>query len=308
MNFAPHLFSLKESPINWRNYLKNEGFVVLCDILDDMEQTDLLETFKREFTTVSPNFNFNNPDTWTIANTPTMFGKGMSVYNGFGQADFMWKLRTHPNIQNPFKTLFCTDELVTSLDGFSIFVSDKQKSKSWLHIDQHPNNKLYSIQASYNMFPVNADDAGFVVIPKTHKTFTPEQKNKADWIVVDQDTFQPEAVKLLIPGNCLTIWNSRLVHANTGMSKRNKNEIPERINRFTPYITFLPKSLRTEKVKKERIEAYINGKATSHWSNKCEIKTYPYGFKKLYESRGFNTLEPRLTIDGKIPEERLNLL
>ena len=72
------------------------------------------------------------------------------------------------------------------------------------------------------------------------------------------------------------------------MSKRNKNKIPERINRFTPYITFLPKSLRTEKVKKARIEAYINGKATSHWSNKCEIKTYPYGFKKLYESRGFN--------------------
>ena len=312
MTFAPHIFSVKDPPRHWRNYLENEGFVVLCDILDTSEQADLLDTFKREFTTVSPNFNFSNPDTWTIANTPAMFGKGMSVYNGFGQADFMWKLRTHTNVQKPFKTLFCTDDLVTSLDGFSIFVSDKQKSKSWLHIDENPDNELYSIQASYNMFPVQAGDAGFVVVPKSHKTFTPKPKNKADWIVVDQDTFQPEAVKLLIPGNCLTIWNSRLVHANTGMTKinknRNKKEIPERINRFTPYITFLPKSLRTEKVKDKRIQAYKDGKATSHWSNKCEIKTYPYGFKKLYESRGFNTLKPTMTHGGKIPQDRLNLL
>ena len=245
MTFAPYIFSVKDPPRHWRNY-KNEGFVVLCDILDTSEQADLLDTFKREFTYVSPNFNFSNPDTWTIANTPAMFGKGMAVYNGFGQSDFMWKLRTHANVQKPFKTLFCTDELVTSLDGFSIFVSDKQKSKSWLHIDQHPDNKLYSIQASYNMFPVNARDAGFIVVPKSHKTFTPEPKNKGDWIVVDQETFEPQAVKLLIPGNCLTIWNSRLVHANTGMTKINKNkkEIPERINRFTPYITFLPKSTK----------------------------------------------------------------
>ena len=89
---------------------------------------------------------------------------------------------------------------------------------------------------------------------------------------------------------------------------KNKKEIPERINRFTPYITFLPKSLRTEKVKVARIQAYKDGKTTSHWSNKCELKTYPYGFKKLYESRGFNTLTPTLSENGDIPPERLILL
>ena len=55
------------------------------------------------------------------------------------------------------------------------------------------------------MFPVMAMTCGFVVIPKTHKTFTPQTKNKGDWIVVDQEMFQPEALKLLIPGNCLTM-------------------------------------------------------------------------------------------------------
>ena len=313
MTFAPPLFSVKDNPRYWRNYLANEGYVVLTDILTSDGQEQLYDTFKKEFTEVSPKFNFQDPSTWTIENTPAMFGKGMAIYNGLGQSDFMWQLRTHPNIQVPFKTLFNTNNLVCSLDGFSIFVSPDQKSKSWLHIDQHPKNDIYSIQASYNMFPVNAEDAGFLVVPKSHKTFKPETKNKADWFVVDQETFQEKAVKLLIPGNCLTLWNSKLIHANAGMVKPKKNkgvplEQPSRINRLTAYVTFLPKSLRPEPIKELREETYKNGKTTSHWSNRCEVKTYPYGFKKLYESRGFNTLVPRLTETGDIPPERLNLL
>ena len=68
------------------------------------------------------------------------------------------------------------------------------------------------------MFPVDEHDAGFVVVPKSHKSFRPEFKGKADWHVVDQEAFLPKAVKLLIPKNCITLWNSRLVHANAGMS------------------------------------------------------------------------------------------
>ena len=54
----------------------------------------------------------------------------------------------------------------------------KQKSKSWLHIDQNPNNNIYSIQGSYNFMPVNNDDAGFICIPKSHITFSPKIKHK----------------------------------------------------------------------------------------------------------------------------------
>lgn len=313
MSFAPPVFNVNENPRKWRNYLDSEGYVVLTDILNSEQYSDLLETFQREFTQVSPRFSFTDSETWTIANTPAMFGKGMAIYNGFGQSDFMWKLRTNSNIQSPFKTLFNTEELVTSLDGFSVFVSDKQKSKSWLHIDENPKNDIFSIQGAYNMFPVNSGDAGFLVVPGSHKTFKPETPHKKDWIVVDQETFLPQAVKLLIPENSFTLWNSRLIHANTGMVKiKQKKEAtrtpPTRINRITAYVTFLPKELRSEKIKDARIETYKDGKTTSHWSNRCEVKTYPYGFKKRYESRGFNTLEPRLTETGDIPPDRACLL
>ena len=306
MTFAPPVFRVNDDSSSWIDYLDTNGYVVLTDILSKSEKSELFQTFKREMNRVSPNFDFENSKTWDIKNTPAMFGKGMAIFNGFGQSDFMWKLRTHPNIQSPYKTLFKTDKLVTSLDGFSLFVSQNQKSKSWLHTDQHPDNQIYSIQGSYNLFRVDRNDAGFVVVPESHKTFSPKDKPKKDWIVVDQDYFKPKSVKLLVPENSLTLWNSRLVHANMGMSKT--REQPDKINRITAYVTFLPEALRTEKVRSERIKTYIDGKTTSHWSNRCEVKRYPFGFKKLYESRGFNTLTPTMTADGKIPAERLELL
>ena len=59
-----------------------------------------------------------------------------------------------------------------SYDGFSVFVSRKQQSKFWLHIDQHPQDKLYSVQGAYNFLPVGEADAGLLVVPKSHKTYT----------------------------------------------------------------------------------------------------------------------------------------
>ena len=80
-----------------------------------------------------------------------MWGKGICVFNGFAHSDFMWDLRTNTNIQNIFKKVHNCEELVCSCDGFSLFVSNKQKSDNWLHIDQNPSNKIYSIQGSYNL-------------------------------------------------------------------------------------------------------------------------------------------------------------
>ena len=69
----------------------------------------------------------------------------------------------------------------------------------------------------------------------------------------------------------------------------------------------LPRELQSEKIRRKRIEAYINGKTCSHWSNKCELKSYPYGFKKRYLEKKLNDLKP-LLINDKIPSKRYNLL
>ena len=67
--------------------------------------------------------------------------------------------------------MYHTKELVVSFDGFSLFLSKRQNSQTWLHIDQHPTDPLYSIQGAYNFFPVGEEDAGFIVVPGSHRTY-----------------------------------------------------------------------------------------------------------------------------------------
>ena len=300
----PNTYSIDEVD-NWQDHLAKEGYVVIKDILNEKEHTDYFEQFKRDWAFVSPEFDFKDTTTWGIEHTPIMYGKGMAVFNGFGQSDFMWKIRTNENIQTIFKKIHRTDELVTSLDGFSVFVSNKQKSKSWLHIDQNPCNSIYSIQGSYNFIEVGKEDAGFLIVPKSHINFKPAVSHKKDWIMVAEKEIVENAVKLLIPKNCITLWNSKLIHSNIGMTKNNKNT---ELNRVTPYITYLPRHVQSKNIRDLRIQAYLLGNTTSHWANKCEIKRYPWGFGKRYEERGYKKIIPKLMVDNSIPIDRLKLL
>ena len=311
---SPELFE-KHDIINWKQHLDEHGFVVLTNILTSEEKTKTFNLFKKDLSYVSPNFDFDDTATWNIQNCPLMFGKGMAVFNGFGQSDFMWNLRVNRSIKSIYKNIYDCEELVVSLDGFSMFVSNKQKSKPWLHIDQNPKNDMYSIQGSYNFMKVSEKDAGFVIVPKSHKTYKPKVDYKKDWILCDtSDSHLSNSKKLIIPENCFTLWNSKLIHANEGI---NKSGIE--LNRLTTYISYQPKINRNETIYTKRVEAYINGHTTSHWSNKCEIKQYPWGFKPRYLSRGFQTLKPSFEKErfktekkifnvNRIPKDRLELL
>jgi hypothetical protein len=314
ITLRPPSFHVKNVEV-WNKYLEENGFVVLRDILAPEEVSTSIDLFKRDWTYVSPNFDFDDPSTWTIQNCPMMFGKGMAVFNGFGQSDFMWYLRKNNTIKGVFADIFKTEDLMVSMDGFSVFVSDKQQSKPWLHIDENPYNQLYSIQGAYNFKKVGEDDAGLILVPRSHETFSPDTTHMKDWIMLNEkevDMYKDNVVKLLLDENCLTLWNSRIIHANTGMTKKKRmlqediNDLT--INRLTCYIAYQPSCIRDEKTKKSRMDAYKNGDTTSHWANRCEIKTYPYGFKNTYEKRGFKRIEPTLDENGDIPKERLRLI
>jgi len=312
----PTLFD-KDEVDNWKHYLDKNGFVVIKNVLTNDEKIHAFNLFKTDLTVVSPKLDFEDKNTLTIDNCPLMFGKGMAIFNGFGQSDAMWNLRLNSSIKTIFKKVYDCEDLVVSMDGFSMFVSSSQKSKSWLHIDQNPKTTLYSIQSSYNFLPVQSEkDAGFVVVPKSHKTYKPKVEHKKDWFVCPTDDPQLENVrKLIIPENCITLWNSKLIHANEGMSKDKKIEF----NRLTAYISYQPKINRSTSIYQKRLDAYNHNDTTSHWATKCELKKYPWGFAPRYMSRGFNTLKSRMDIETietptrvfsvkKIPIDRLELI
>lgn len=302
-NLYPELFDI-ENTENWKKYLSDYGYVVIQNILSRDTIIKYFKIFATEWKQVTPKFDFNNKETWIPENTPIMWNKGMVYWNGFGQSDFMWALRTDKTILSIWENLHKTDKLVVSFDAFSVYLSNKQKSNSWLHVDQPNNCEIYSIQGAYNFLPVTESSAGFVVVPNSHKTYISIPKSKTNFSQINKDDYHNElAVKLIIPSNCFVLWNSKTIHANVGISDK---KLTHDFNRLTCYLSYFPKILRNEKVFIQRLSGYKNKETCGHYAIKYNKKTHPYGLKKRYESRNFNFIKDK-NID-LIPEDIYNLI
>ncbi len=77
---------------------------------------------------------------------------------GIGQADFMWDIRTHPNVVNVFQQIWNTKDLLVSFDGAGHYPADgknRAPPTNWAHRDQasfrkgksrgHQNNEGFFI-------------------------------------------------------------------------------------------------------------------------------------------------------------------
>ena len=301
----PETFDVDDAE-RWLSHLDEEGFVVLHEMLAPEDAEIALEMFKGEFSTVSPRFKWEDTETWTTDNCPMVWNKSSVVFNGFGQSDSNWHLRLNSRTREAFSHIYQTDELATSFDGISLFLNETQKSPSWLHQDQRPNDERLSVQAILNVLPCDEFDAGFICVPRSHKNYTPPPA-KNDWMTLPKDDpNQKLAQKILTPPRSLILFNSKTIHANIGMVKNHPKGT--HINRFSAYTTFVPKSRQTKEVIEARKEGYFTGAATSHWGDRYEPKKIPFHVRKRYLSREFIDLVPATTPDGGIPPERLALI
>lgn len=299
MSYRPQLFSIDDD-VNWKSYLDTYGFVVISNILDNETYTNIFTQFYLDWTHVAKNFNFHDKATWTPENCPMMWDIGMINGYGLAHARFQWQLRTNPNIVEIWKRLHGTDDLVVSFDGFSVFLTPEQRSGSWLHVDQNPKDPLYSVQGAYNFMPVGEEDAGFVVVPGSHKTFYVDVNERQRFIPLPPyDIHVDYAVKLLIPQNCFVLWNSKTLHANTGMAPTKHPEI----NRITSYICYFPKEQRPETIMKLRTNGYHRGVNCGHYAIEYNKKAKPYQSEEELIAQGFNLTEPIYNSEGLIPDE-----
>ena len=302
--YKPQLFTINDD-VNWKKYLNDYGFVVIKDILENEIYTDLFTQFYLDWSHVTPNFNFHDKSTWTPENSPMMWDIGMITGYGLGHAKFQWGLRTNENILNIWKKLHNTNELVVSYDGFSFFFSPEQQSGIWLHVDQNPKDKLYSVQGAYNFLPVGQDDAGFVVVPGSHKTFYVDLDESYKFIPVDPDDVHVEyAVKLIIPANCFVLWNSKTIHANVGMNPSKEVEL----NRITSYISYFPMTQRPEYILQKRITGYHKAVNCGHYAIDYNPKRKTYSNIDDLESQNFNLMKPIYDINGMIPDDIIKLI
>ena len=299
----PETFDLADQD-NWLAHLHREGFVVIHEAISQEDADFSMETFKQELSYVSPRFDWENTETWTPDNTPMVWNKSSVMFNGFGHSDSNWHMRLNSCARHAFSAIYETTDLVTSFDGISLFLSEKQRSTSWLHQDQRPEDYRLSVQAILNILPCDEFDAGFVCVPRSHTEYVPPMaQSKSDWMMLPKDDpNQKRACKILTPPRSLILFNSKTIHANTGMVTNHPRGL--HVNRFSAYTTFVPRSRQTIEVLSQRMRGYHQGISCSHWADRFETKKIPFHVRGKYLSRGFRDLVPR-TEDGNIPADRV---
>jgi len=291
----------------WKNHLDEQGFAVLTDVLATKEHHDIYDQFHSDWCAVAQYFKWYEPCTWIPERCPMRWDIGMVYWYGLGHADFQWRLRTDRSILNIWEHLYGTKELVVSYDGLSVFLSKQQNPDMWLHIDQNPKSELYSVQGAYNFLEVSdKGDAGWVVVPGSHKTYAPDVDARRQYISVeDDDPIIDEAIQPILPSNSFVLWNSKTIHANQGMALDRE---PCGLNRVSSYISFFPKSLRSAAVQQRRIEGYYMAENCGHYAFRHDVKQGPIELKSPYQPSAFNWIKPRLDDNGNIPAERLALI
>jgi ectoine hydroxylase-related dioxygenase (phytanoyl-CoA dioxygenase family) len=290
----------------WMNHLNEHGFTVIRDVISEEDATQAINTFKTEWCEVSPRFDWDDTTTWKPDNCPMVWNKSSVVYNGFGQSNSNWILRSKSRVKEVYSHIYGTNDLVTSYDGLSLFLSDKQKSQSWLHQDQRSNDNRLSVQAILNVLECDENDAGFVCVPDSHINYVAPPQD-SDWVMLPKDDpNQDKTTKILTPPRSLILFHSKLIHANTGMKTKHPKGL--HMNRFSSYTTFVPRERQSEEIRDQRIQGYHSGVSCSHWGDRFEPKKIPFHIRKRYLERGFNDLKPAVDSNGNIPVERLALI
>ena len=270
----------------WKQHLDIKGYVViqLVPIATHDDWMLVLQELHDEF-------NPNDRSNWTNKILPENFSKAIQAQHHLCQSKLAWKIRTDSQIQHIFSVVHdcAPEDLCVSMDALSISWSKKNKSKLWPHDDQVKgieDGDKYSIQGAYNTLSVGFENRGLCVVEKSHMKWDNRMEELKELKRLPKHHFSadeefytrciPKLKKLLIPEHCLTLWNSRTVHCNSNdlIDRQDKDGNPQ-MNRLTSFVTWMPKAWRTQKVLEEKINAYEKGKGTSHWSNRCRVKSAP---------------------------------
>lgn len=123
-------FDLLESD-NLKSVLNEHGFVVISGVLSESDCQgavalgwDYLEAASvAEHGGSAPPLRRHDATTHDVSSMPKSVEGGMLPYYGSGHSTLAWFVRSHPRVCQVFRSLFGTDDLVSSLDGLVLWLS-----------------------------------------------------------------------------------------------------------------------------------------------------------------------------------------
>ena len=237
--------------------LTNNGYIVIENILNKEE----IDYCRDEF--FKWKSNINDHDYLHNLIDP----HGIYKYFKVGHTRYAWFIRTHVKVQEVFKKIWETDELVVSFDG-SCYLNNKinKVDNCWTHTDQASNcSELKCYQGLVSL--TDNIDRTLVVYEGSnnlHKKYFEERNitNSRNWNKICPKYL--ESIKdckrvLNIKAGSLVLWDSRTFHQNQ------YGKLQE--ERLVQYICFLPKKNKnnSEKMREKRLKYFDEQRTTSHW-------------------------------------------
>lgn len=271
--------------------LQDNGYCIVPNILSDSE----IEYCKDEFN----KWKINIPDKLHQTIDP----HGIYKHHRAGHAKHAWFIRTHPKVQEVFKHLWKTDDLVVSFDG-SCYISkdNKQKDKIWTHTDQ--SSKTSELVCIQGLVALTSNKERTLVVyegsHKSHQDYFKEQiepltiklsdikkqlkeeKSNKDELEREKQQIEKELKKFnqnwqLIKHSYLEKVkdNKRILEIPAGSLvlwdsrtfHQNQYGKPTSEERMVQYVCFLPKKHKknNKNIQKKRLQYFEEQRTTSHW-------------------------------------------
>jgi ectoine hydroxylase-related dioxygenase (phytanoyl-CoA dioxygenase family) len=254
--------------------LAEKGYCVIENILTTEEVEKSIKYFREWFS--------SHPQIAAVHNK--ISPHGIIKFHEVGHQKHAWYIRTRENVQNVFKEIWKTDEVVVSFDGCCYIPADcKKKDNTWTHTDQAPTKKGLKCIQGFVALTDNIDRT-LVVYEGSHKLHEEYAKeynltSTKDWLLIEHnylDKISDKKKILNIKAGSLVLWDSRTFHQN---QYGTNNE-----ERIVQYVSYLPRCNLTTKMLEKRQKYFTDKRTTSHWAYPVKVngqQPQNYGNSKL---------------------------
>lgn len=273
-----------------KSELLTKGYCLVPNILTSEEIDNSKDMFRQWRETIPNHDRIHN----------TCDPHGIYKFHQVGHQRHAWYIRTNSKVQEVFKKLWDTDELIVSFDG-SCYIpkSLDKKDNIWTHTDQASNSpELKCYQGLVSL--TDNKERTLVVYEGSHllhRSYFAERniKDSKNWNKIDStylNTIRESKRILNVPKGTLVLWDSRTFHQNQyGLA--NSEE------RMVQYVCYFPRNhpKNTTKMNEKRKKYFTEKRTTSHWPAPVSVNSLQprtFGNTNLQIDYGLLT-EPNLS-------------
>ncbi|GAD97196.1 hypothetical protein ANI_1_2256104 [Paecilomyces variotii No. 5] len=273
----------------WMKELRTKGWTVVPETISREKALKYADSAYSWLESWGYGYDRKDPSTRKAANLPFTHRSGIFSRYGIAHEQFVWDLKSEPQLVEKFAQIWGTEKLLVSYDGVNLSLPEAERPKTdpifapWSHVDQSPlRTNLQCVQGIMNLLPNGSDDGGLMVLEGSNRFYTElwqhfdHKKGETGWNTWEQQFLDEDMCEWLESKGCkwvkvcaqpgdLLLWDSRTVHYGAAPSSTN--------DRFAAYVCYKPASMVSEEAKQKRREAWEKKDCTAH--DPAIIRTTP---------------------------------